>query len=183
MQLAELNASEPDAATRHLLQCCGSTRWARLMAEARPFADVKTMIARGEAIWDSLATGDWLEAFAAHPQIGAGAGAGSAPGDAAAQAGRTDSSAWSGQEQAGMADAGDLTRRRLAEANAAYAARFGYIFIICATGRTAGEMLDGLEQRIRNDPGTELGVAAGEQRRILALRLAKLVATEQVTTL
>ena len=82
-----------------------------------------------------------------------------------------------------MADAGDLTRRRLTEANAAYVARFGYIFIICATGKTAGEMLEALERRMRNDPGTELGVAAGEQRRILALRLAKLVATEQVTTI
>lgn len=81
-----------------------------------------------------------------------------------------------------MTDADDATRRRLVEANAAYASRFGYIFIICATGRTAAEMLDALERRMRNDAGTELGVAAGEQRRILALRLAKLVATEQVTT-
>ncbi|HEY2151377.1 MAG TPA: 2-oxo-4-hydroxy-4-carboxy-5-ureidoimidazoline decarboxylase [Vicinamibacterales bacterium] len=166
MQLSELNACEPAAAGRRLLQCCGSTRWAQLMTGARPFADLKTMIARGEAIWDSLDAGDWLEAFAAHPQIGAGA----------------DSRGWSGREQAGMADAGDGTRRRLAEANAAYASRFGYIFIICATGRTAGEMLEALEQRMQNDPGSELGVAAGEQRRIIALRLAKLVTTEQVTT-
>jgi OHCU decarboxylase len=152
------------------------------MTDARPFDDVKTMITRGEAIWDSLDAGDWLEAFAAHPQIGAGTIAPASPAEAAGHADRVDPRAWSGEEQAGMADAADVTRRRLAEANAAYAARFGYIFIICATGKTAAEMLEALERRMRNDASTELGVAAGEQRRILALRLAKLVATEQVTT-
>ncbi len=181
MQLAELNATDVDSARGEFLMCCGSARWARLMTEARPFADVNTMIARGEAIWDSLDAGDWLEAFSAHPRIGAGA-ATSPPAGAAGQAGPAEPRTWSGQEQAGMTDADDATRRRLVEANAAYASRFGYIFIICATGRTAAEMLDALERRMRNDAGTELGVAAGEQRRILALRLAKLVATEQVTT-
>ncbi len=182
MRLAELNAIDVDSARRDFLMCCGSSRWARLMSEARPFADVKTMIARGEAIWDALDAADWLEAFASHPKIGASTGAGSAPTGAAGPDDRKDPRSWSGQEQAGMADAADMTRRRLAEANAAYAARFGYIFIICATGRTAGEMLEALERRMQNDPAAELSVAADEQRRILALRLAKLVATEQVTT-
>ncbi len=182
MQLSELNACEPTAAERSFLQCCGSKRWARLMTEARPFADVKTAIARGETTWDSLDASDWLEAFAAHPQIGAGTATAALSAGTPGPAAGVDPRNWSGQEQAGMAHAADSTRRRLETANAAYAARFGYIFIICATGRTAGEMLDALEQRMQHDPASELRVAAGEQRRILALRLAKLVATEQMTT-
>jgi len=93
-----------------------------------------------------------------------------------------DTERWSAEEQAGVADALDSTRRRLAEANLEYQARFGYLFIVCATGRTAGEMLDILERRLKNDVTAEIQVAAEEQRRITRLRLAKLLEAEQDTS-
>ena len=129
-----------------------------------------------DATWSALDREDWLEAFAAHPRIGDdGAGRSGA-------AGREEDARWPAQEQAGVAAASEATRRRLAEANREYQARFGYIFIVCATGRTAGEMLDILERRLKNDMAGEIQVAADEQRRITRVRLAKLLEGEQDTT-
>jgi OHCU decarboxylase len=145
------------------------------MAVARPFASADAMAFVADATWLALDREDWLEAFAAHPQIGAGQAAG------AGRAGREDAARWSADEQAGVADASDATRRRLAEANREYQVRFGYFFIICATGRTAGEMLDRLERRLRNDAAEEIQIAAEEQRKIVRLRLAKLLEREQDT--
>jgi OHCU decarboxylase len=195
MRLEDLNALDAEDAAREMLRCCGSTRWARQMTDARPFADAAAMTAAGDAIWASLAPADWLEAFAAHPRIGetseaggsGGSGRSDGPGgsDRSGGSGRSGAAAvsdWSQQEQAGVADAANATLRRLAEANHQYETRFGYIFIVRATGRTAAEMLDRLERRLQNEPGVELGVAAEEQRKIIRLRLAKLIGTEQVTT-
>ena len=172
MQLADLNALDEGAAAGVFLRCCGSSRWAREMAAARPFTGVDALARTADAIWRGLDRADWLEAFAAHPKIGDG-GAG--------QAGRVLSDPalgadWSDAEQAGVADAAEPTRRRLADANRDYEARFGYIFIVCATGKTAGEMLALLEARLRHDAGEELGIAAEEQRQITQLRLRKLIA-------
>ncbi len=89
---------------------------------------------------------------------------------------------WSQQEQAGIAAAAEDVRTRLAAANREYHARFGYIFIVCATGKTAEEMLEILERRLKNAPESELRVAAEEQRKITRLRLAKLLDHEQVPT-
>ena len=172
MRLADLNALDEGAAAAALLRCCGSSRWAWQMVAARPFADAGAMGATADELWWALDRADWLEAFAAHPRIGArAAGAGQA-----GAAGQTAN--WSDEEQRGVADAGDETRRRLAEANREYEARFGYIFIVCATGRTASEMLALLDSRLRHDAGDELRVAAEEQRRITQLRLRKLVEPE-----
>ena len=172
MRLADLNALDEDAAARALLRCCGSSRWARRMAAARPFADAASIAATADAVWWALDPADWLEAFAAHPTIGAEAdGTGGAAG-----------SDWSRQEQAGVAGAGDETRRRLADANRDYEARFGYIFIVCAAGKTAAEMLSLLEGRLRHDAGEELRIAAQEQRHITRLRLTKLLEPERHTT-
>ena len=143
------------------------------------------MGATADAVWWVLDRTDWLEAFAAHPRIGAG-GAGQAgrageaerPEGAGRAAVGAAGTSWSDEEQAGVADAGDQTRCRLEDANREYEARFGYIFIVCATGRTAGEMLALLEGRLRHDAGDELRVAAEEQRRITQLRLRKLVEPE-----
>jgi len=132
------------------------------MAGARPFASLDAAGAAADRIWTSLDRSDWLEAFAAHPRIGAAAPAG--------QAGE-----WSAREQAGAADASATVQRRLAESNRAYEHHFGYIFIVCATGKSAGEMLQLLEQRLNNAPDAELLVAAGEQRKITRLRLCKLL--------
>jgi len=159
MTLTELNALEPSRAQQELLRCCGSSRWAASMTAAMPFATVASMRARADAVWASLGRGDWLEAFAAHPKIGE----------------QRDVSAWSAAEQAGMQSADERARTRLAALNADYEARFGYIFIVCATGTSPAEMLSMLEARLTNDAERELPIAAEEQRKITALRLAKLV--------
>jgi OHCU decarboxylase len=180
MRLADLNALDEEAVVAAFLRCCGSSRWARRMTAARPFADVDAMNAAADAIWWSLEPQDWLEAFAAHPRIGTGGAgqarqAGRAGADGESGAARKAASSWSDEEQAGVAGAADETRRRLEQANRDYEARFGYIFIVCATGRTAAEMLALLEGRLRHDAEDELRIAAEEQRRITQLRLRKLV--------
>jgi OHCU decarboxylase len=169
MRLADLNALDDGAAVGELLRCCGSSRWARAMAAARPFSTVAAIERAADDVWTDLETPDILEAFAAHPKIGAGA------------TGGTGASQWSAEEQSGAGDATDDVRARLARGNREYEARFGYIFIICAMGKSAGEMLASLEQRLRNSPADELRIAAEEQRRITRLRLTKLLDAEQNT--
>ena len=162
MTLGELNELDQARADAEFRRCCGSLRWARTMAAARPFATLEAMIDAGDACWAALPADDWLEAFAAHPRIGE-----QQPG-----------SAWSSEEQAGMASAADDVRAKLAALNAAYLSRFGYIFIVCATGLSPAEMLSMLEARLSNRPAIELRIAAEEQRRITGLRLAKLAGDE-----
>ena len=166
MRLDELNALDDAAAARELLRCCGSTKWAGRMAAARPFATVAAIEEAADRIWWGLDEIDWREAFAAHPKIGARTAAGAKP---------AGSEGWSTEEQAGAAGAAAGVTARLAAANREYEARFGYIFIICATGKSAAEMLDALERRLANPPDRELRIAAGEQSRITRLRLAKLI--------
>src|SRR3954464_5176578 len=186
MQLDYLNALDADAAARELLRCCGSRKWARQMTAARPFPTVAAINEAADRIWWSLEEADWREAFAAHPKIGAGTAGGGGRAEAAqthagagaGEAGRAeaaDTSAWSAAEQSAVASAAVDVTARLAEANREYEARFGYIFIICATGRSAVEMLDGLERRLGNAPDRELRIAAEEQRKITRLRVAKLI--------
>ena len=136
------------------------------------------MAADADRIWVTLTPADWREAFAAHPRIGepdraSGAreagGAGERPGVGRAR------SEWPAGEQAGMAAATDAVRERLATANREYEARFGFIYIVCATGKTADEMLDIVERRLTHSPGQELAVAAEQQRQITRLRLDKLI--------
>jgi OHCU decarboxylase len=161
--LAELNALATDTAARDLLRCCGSTAWASRMADARPFESADALFVTADCVWRALEEPDWREAFAAHPQIGA-SGASSASG------------AWPSAEQAGVVGASSSLIDRLAAKNREYEARFGYIFIVCATGKTAEEMLALLEQRLTNDSAVEIRIAADEQRRITRLRLQKLLA-------
>lgn len=161
MRLADLNAFDEEAAARALLRCCGSPRWARRMAAARPFASAGALTRTADEIWQSLEPADWLEAFGAHPRIGE----------------RT-TSAWASAEQSSSASATEEVREQLAAANRDYEARFGYIFIVCATGKTAAEMLDRLERRLPHDPQDEIRIAAEEQRKIAHLRLVKLLDLE-----
>ncbi len=167
MTLGDLNGLDRAAAVEALRQCCGSTEWATRMAVARPFATVDAMLVTSVAIWSALGEPDWREAFAAHPRIGAGG--------ARAIGEPSEADGWSAQEQSRVADASGAVRDRLAAKNREYEARFGYIFIACATGKTADEMLAVLERRLANEPSTEIGVAANEQRKITELRLRKLV--------
>jgi 2-oxo-4-hydroxy-4-carboxy-5-ureidoimidazoline decarboxylase len=181
--LGDLNALDAESAARELRRCCGSTAWARAMTGARPFPNVEALLAAGDRIWSSLTPADWLEAFAAHPRIGDDGSVGSRRSDGSSESGgSSESAAWSAGEQSGVDRASDATRRRLADANRDYEARFGYIFIVCATGKSGREMLDLLGCRMHSEPDVELGIAAGEQRKILRLRLVKLIEAQQVTT-
>jgi allantoicase len=156
--LDRLSAAVIEDVESELLACCGSRAWARRMAESRPFQSAADLKETSDRIWRSLGREDWLEAFAAHPRIG------------------EKGSRWSQQEQAGALGSAVKTFVALAVANREYESRFDHIFIVCATGKSAEEMLDLLRARLDNDPETELRVAAEEQRKITHLRLEKLLA-------
>ncbi|MET0625065.1 MAG: 2-oxo-4-hydroxy-4-carboxy-5-ureidoimidazoline decarboxylase [Pyrinomonadaceae bacterium] len=160
----KLNRLAPEEAHAALLACCGSARWAERVAALRPFWDVGQMLRIAERVWRELGPEDWLEAFRAHPRIGER--------KAERETGEQ-SRNWSEGEQSRARDAAAETLDALSEANREYEARFGFIFIVCATGKSAEEMLAALRARIENDPETELRVAAGEQWRIAELRLKK----------
>jgi 2-oxo-4-hydroxy-4-carboxy-5-ureidoimidazoline decarboxylase len=164
-KLELLNALSETAAQTVLVRCCGATRWAERMAARWPFDGEAEACAVAEEIWRSLERDDWLEAFAAHPKIGD-------LGELRNKFAR--SAAWCAEEQGGVAGAEEATLRALADGNRAYEAKFGYIFIVCATGKTAAEMLAILDKRLGNVPEEELGIAAAEQEKIMLLRLRKL---------
>ena len=156
----------PVAESAELLRaCCGSRRWVEQMLSRRPFGAVGAVLATADDIWNELGPADWREAFAHHPRLGESESA--APQGERAQA-------WSSGEQAGMADTDAVVRAKLADANVAYEARFGYICIICATGLSTAEVLALTEERLANGPADELPIAAEEQRKITRLRLLKL---------
>jgi hydroxyisourate hydrolase len=186
MRLEELNALDPESASRALSRCCGSARWVDMMVRARPFPSAAAIAECADAIWASLDAADWLEAFAAHPRIGESRGAAAAklgvggPSEGGSGGGGdpSGSATWEEQEQAGARWAAHEARERLAEGNRQYEARFGYIFIVCAAGKTVGKMLEILESRLENHPRKELQIAAEEQRQITRLRLGKLLELE-----
>jgi 2-oxo-4-hydroxy-4-carboxy-5-ureidoimidazoline decarboxylase len=157
--LAELNALSRDVAEHELARCCGSPRWVAAMVARRPFKDAAQLHSAADEIWSSLEGGDWLEAFSHHPRIGERA------------------AGFAKDEQSGVQGASATTMKELASRNHDYERRFGHVFLICATGKRADEMLAQLEQRMANDPATELRVAAAEQAKITRLRLEKLLAT------
>jgi OHCU decarboxylase len=158
-RLAQIVNSLPeDAARAALTRCCGARRWVEQMLAARPFGSDAALVASAERVWWGLGREDWLEAFARHPRIG----------ERAAEE-------WSRREQAGVDGAPAAIRTELAERNRAYEERFGHVFLISATGKTADALLGELRRRLANDPATELRIAAGEQAKIIRLRLEKLV--------
>jgi 2-oxo-4-hydroxy-4-carboxy-5-ureidoimidazoline decarboxylase len=154
------------AAESTFRDCCGSTEWARRMTESRPFASESALFETASAIWKDLDTPEWLETFARHPKIGE---------TKAAQAQQKQSAEWSVGEQAGVHSADELLREDLAEANRKYFDTFGFIFIVCATGKTAQEMVDLCRERLENDRETEIKIAADEQQKITEIRLRKLL--------
>jgi OHCU decarboxylase len=166
MNLESLNSLAPEDATKAFVQCCGSSRWAQAITAGRPYDNVEDLIARANDIWWSLQPSDWLEAFRSHPKIGE---------KKAAEPVSERSRQWSGQEQAGVRDASKEAIDSLATLNRAYEEKFGFIFIICATGKTSEEMLAALRERLENDAARELTIAAAEQGKITELRLRKLV--------
>ncbi len=164
--LASLNSLTAEEATKELRQCCGSTRWAEQMSNDRPYSTLDAVITHADRLWWSLTPDDWLEAFRSHPKIGE---------KKASDKGSAQSSEWSGQEQAGVSSASQDIVNSLASLNRVYEQKFGFIFIICATGKTSEEMLAALKERLQHDSDTELRLAAAEQAKITELRLKKLL--------
>lgn len=164
--LEQLNRASPEEAEAAFLTCCGSRRWAQKMAQSRPFTDILRLLKQAEEIWQNLEAQDWLEAFAAHPKIGA---------KKAVQHQSAQSAEWSKNEQSGTNSATDSECTELEKLNHLYEEKFGYIFIVCATGKSAGEMLEICRRRLDNNDEAELSVAADEQQKITGIRLKKLL--------
>ena len=164
--LARLNALPAAEATAALLACCGSTRWAAAMVARRPFADAAAVYEQADTIWRGLSRDDWLEAFAHHPRIGE---------RNLGQPRFAHTAGQSAREQSGMAAAGEAVQRDFAALNAEYEARFGHVFLICATGKSADFMLSQLKARLANDADTELRNAVSEQSMIVRLRLERML--------
>ena len=158
MTVEEINAMTDEQAGALLRTCCGSGSWVESMLTKRPFASEESLIDDANEAWSDTGPDDWHDAFSHHPRIGARVSGSEA------------------SEQAGAQNAETATRNRLAEINREYEQKFGHIYIVCATGKSADEMLAIAEERIHNDPSTELRIAAEEQRKIMELRLRKLFA-------
>lgn len=159
MTLDELNTLPGAAGEETLLKCCGSQRWARAVAARRPFDSIEDLQQAAEEEWWKLPYHDWLEAFSHHPRIGERVKAGSVE----------------SREQAGTKGASDNTMLGLESLNRMYEEKFGFVFLIFATGKSADEMLDALRVRLQNRREIELKNAAGEQAKITRLRLEKLL--------
>ena len=157
------NNADPVEATPAMLACCGARRWADQMVALRPIPTIAALSEAADRIWTAMEESDWLEAFACHPRIGE-----STPASISER-----SSSWSQQEQSRTAAAAESTMRQLAECNALYEQRFGFTYIVCATGKTADEMLAILQRRLANTRVAELREAAEQQRQIMQIRLGK----------
>ena len=161
--LSDWNKLDNEFASAEVLPCCGSTRWARELAQARPIADEAELLGRSDDIWRALSLEDWDEAFRSHPKIGGNK----------AEAATQQSAVWSRGEQSGMAASSAETRTALEQGNRIYEQRFARIYIVCATGKSAEEMLADLKRRLQNDAETELREVVEQQRQITRLRLRK----------
>lgn len=160
--LAELNGGLDDAgAARALAACCASGDWVARMLAARPFADAAALYAESDAALAAVDDSAIAQALAGHPRIG----------ERAAGA----DGAWSRQEQAGVSAAANSVRDEIAEANAEYERRFGHVYLVCATGKSAEELLAICRSRLDNDPSTEAGVVREELTKITRIRLGKLL--------
>jgi len=166
MTLHDLNTMDQRLLKEELMKCCGSGAWVKMMMTYFPADDLVELLEDAEEVWYQLSTGDWKEAFSHHPKIG----------DVESLQKKFASTAeWASGEQSGVNTASQQVIEALAEGNRLYEEKFGYIFIVCATGRSAEEMLDMLQLRLRNSPEEELEIAVDEQNKITKLRLEKLV--------
>ncbi len=160
--LARWNRLPVNDAESEILSCCGSRAWAMGLATRRPLANEADLLAASDETWHSLGEPDWLEAFRSHPRIGESVAPASAH-----------FAHWAVQEQRKVAEADDAVKIALAEGNREYERRFQHIFIVCATGKSASEILAILHRRLDNDAVTELREAAEQQRLITQIRLKK----------
>ena len=164
--LERFNQLDPSSAADAILPCNGSRAWAEAIAALRPFDTPFDLTCTADRVWNSLPEHDWQQAFDSHPRIG----------EQHAKSATPTSLALSATEQS-AAQLTAETQQQLAAANREYDARFGRIFIVCATGKSAAEMLAILRHRLHNDPATELREAAEQQRQITQLRLRKWLAS------
>ncbi len=165
MSIEELNNLNTNKACEEFFKCCGSTMWAQQLAKKKPFKNKEELVYISDSIWANCSAQDGLEAFTHHPKIG----------DLKSLEKKfAVTKEWAGGEQSGVNNATHNTLVALAKGNEAYEKKFGYIFIVCATGKTADEMLALLNIRLANDPATELKIAMNEQNKITHLRLEKL---------
>jgi 2-oxo-4-hydroxy-4-carboxy-5-ureidoimidazoline decarboxylase len=167
----KLNISEEDARAA-LTRCCGATKWVDAMLASRPFADDAAVFTRADEAWATMERADILEAFTHHPRIGSSIEA------LREKFGTKGDLEWSGDEQAGVQEAQEATLVALRDGNVAFEERFGHIFIVCATGKSAAEMLALLNARLPGEHTAELAIAAGEQAKITRIRLQKLAEEE-----
>jgi len=167
--LARWNRRPVDDAMQAILPCCGSKAWAQGMVARRPLMDEAALVVASDETWRNLKRSDWMEAFRSHPRIGESRASQSLPG----QSPPAQSVAWSVREQGNVADAEAAVKVALADANQEYERRFNRIFIVCATGKSAPEILESLRRRLKNDAETELHEAAEQQRQITEIRLRK----------
>jgi len=157
------NRAGTEDATAAMLACCGARRWADAMVALRPIANVADLSTKADQVWETMAESDWMEAFACHPRIG----------DRKAPHASKRSIAWSAQEQSLTQNADDQVLAELATGNALYEERFGFTYIVCATGKSATEMLAILNRRLASDRATEIIEASEQQRQITQIRLGK----------
>jgi len=161
--LARWNSLRPIDASKEILPCCGSKAWADGMTNRRPISEETALLAASDEIWWSLSEADWLEAFRSHPRIG----------ESAAYSEPVRSAKWSTEEQRQVGTANADLRTVLAEANRKYEEQFHRIFIVCATNKSAPEILEILRRRMGNDEAMELREVAEQQRQIARIRLKK----------
>jgi OHCU decarboxylase len=161
--LAAWNNADESAATEAMLACCGSKRWAAVMVASRPIQSVAALSEQADRTWSTMQETDWLESFACHPRIGERKAA-----NASGQ-----SAAWSNQEQSKATTATESVLAQLAEGNRLYEERFGFTYIVCATGKSAEEMFSILKRRLASSHEAELREAAEQQRQIMQIRLGK----------
>jgi 2-oxo-4-hydroxy-4-carboxy-5-ureidoimidazoline decarboxylase len=164
--LAAWNAASERDSREAMLACCGATRWAAAMAALRPVESAAELSVAADGEWAKMEEADWLEAFACHPRIG----------ERGAAHATTRSAAWSQQEQSAAVSATERVMNEIASGNALYEQRFGFTYIVCATGKAAEEMLAILNRRLSGDRDSELREAAEQQRQILQIRLRKWLA-------
>jgi 2-oxo-4-hydroxy-4-carboxy-5-ureidoimidazoline decarboxylase len=165
MTIAEFDHLEDNKKKTLLYQCCASAGWVGKMLKALPAEDLVDLFEIAEEQWYSCNTNDWLEAFKGHPKIG--------DIDSLKEKFKSTTHLAAG-EQASVNEASNETLQSLAEYNTLYADKFGFIFIVCATGKSADEMLSLLKTRLQNNPEEEIEIAMEEQNRITKLRLEKL---------
>lgn len=163
--LERLNNLSAEAAEAELLQCSGCSAWAHQLTAARPFASEDALFRAAERAFDALGTEDWTEAFASHPRLG----------QKKSDRQTDTANAWSAAEQSGVKSAEEETKQALAELNDRYFQRHGFIFILCAAGRSALEMVEAVRARLPNSTEEERRLAAAEQRKITRLRLERLL--------